>query len=147
MLAALGPWAWIILGIVLIGAELLAPGNVLIWLGVAALGTGLVDGFLGLSWQTAFIVYGVLAIGSVFAGRRLMGGRMSGAGAEPFLNRRGDALVGRTFRLSEPLAGGEGRIHVDDSVWRVIGPDLPEGVQVRVLRVEGATLVVEAAPT
>jgi membrane protein implicated in regulation of membrane protease activity len=32
-----------------------------------------------------------------------------------------------------------------DSSWRVIGPDLPRGVSVRVLRVEGATLVVEAA--
>lgn len=143
MLAALGPWAWVILGLALIGAELLAPGNVLIWLGVAALGTGLLDGLFGLSWQAAFVLYAVLAIGAAFAGRRLMGGRMSGAGAEPFLNRRGDALVGRSFRLTQPIVAGEGRIHVDDSVWRVIGPDLPEGAQVRVLRVEGATLVVE----
>jgi membrane protein implicated in regulation of membrane protease activity len=144
MLALLGPWAWVILGLVLIGAELLAPGNVLIWLGVAALGTGLIDGLFGLSWQSAFVIYAVLAIGAVFAGRRMMGGRMSGAGAEPFLNRRGDALIGRVFRLSQPIVEGEGRIHVDDSVWRVIGPDLPEGAQVKVLRVEGATLVVDA---
>jgi membrane protein implicated in regulation of membrane protease activity len=145
MLAALGPWAWIILGVVLIGAEMLVPGNILIWLGVAALGTGIVDGVFGLSWQSAFIVYAVLAVAIVFAGRRLMGGRMSASGDEPFLNRRGDALVGREFRLSLPIEGGEGRVHVDDSVWRVIGPDLPQGAQVRVVRVEGATLVVEAA--
>ena len=41
--------------------------------------------------------------------------------------------------------GGEGRIRVDDSSWRVTGPNQPAGAAVRVVRVDGATLVVEAA--
>jgi inner membrane protein len=61
------------------------------------------------------------------------------------LNQRGEALIGRRFTLEAPLAGGEGRIRVDDSSWRVTGPDLPRGAAVRVVRVDGATLVVEAA--
>jgi membrane protein implicated in regulation of membrane protease activity len=36
-------------------------------------------------------------------------------------------------------------VRVDDSSWRVVGPDAPAGASVRVVRVEGATLVVEAA--
>jgi membrane protein implicated in regulation of membrane protease activity len=37
----LGPWLWIIAGLILLGLELLAPGVLLIWFGLAALATGL----------------------------------------------------------------------------------------------------------
>ena len=36
LLRTLGPWSWIVLGLVLAGLELLAPGVFLIWLGLAA---------------------------------------------------------------------------------------------------------------
>ena len=39
-----GPWGWVILGLVLIGGEVLAPGIFLLWLGLAALLTGAVVG-------------------------------------------------------------------------------------------------------
>ena len=52
-------------------------------------------------------------------------------------------LVGRSFRLDQPIVSGEGQVRVDDSVWRVVGPDLPAGSAVRVARLDGATLVVE----
>ena len=46
---SLGAWAWIILGVVLIGIELVAPGAFLVWLGLAAIVTGLLDAVLDLS--------------------------------------------------------------------------------------------------
>ena len=49
----LGPWSWIILGLVLMGLELVAPGAFLVWLGLAAVLTGLIDWAFGLSWQAA----------------------------------------------------------------------------------------------
>ena len=61
------------------------------------------------------------------------------------LNRRGHALVGRVFTLETPIVEGSGRIRVDDSSWRVTGPSAPAGAQVRVVRADGATLVVEQA--
>ena len=61
------------------------------------------------------------------------------------LNRRGEALIGRIFQLDRPIVSGEGRIRVDDSVWRVVGPDLAMGAAVRVVRIEGASLIVEPA--
>ena len=67
------------------------------------------------------------------------------AGDVPNLNRRSRALVGQVLTLDAPIVGGEGRVRIGDSSWRVIGPDLPLGRSVRVVRVEGATLVVEAA--
>jgi len=49
------------------------------------------------------------------------------------------------FRLDATMTGGEGRIRVGDSSWRVTGPELLAGSEVRVVRVDGATLIVEKA--
>ncbi|MDB5511755.1 MAG: hypothetical protein JWR08_1238 [Enterovirga sp.] len=137
------PWTWLILGLVLFGLEMVAPGVFLLWLGIAALLTGLIGYALDLSWQAAFVVFALLALASVLVGRALM--HRSGPAAPGDLNRRGEALIGRTFVLDQPMVSGEGRIRVDDSVWRVLGPDLPAGAAVRVVRLDGATLVVDSA--
>jgi membrane protein implicated in regulation of membrane protease activity len=142
-ITALGAWAWIILGVLLIGLELTAPGIFFLWLGLAALVTGLVDGLIGLSWQASTLLFAVLSVLAVLAGR--MVSRPAVRTESSSLNQRGEALIGRRFTLEAPLAGGEGRIRVDDSSWRVTGPDLPRGAAVRGVRVDGATLVVEAA--
>ena len=142
-IADLGAWAWIILGVLLIGLELAAPGIFLLWLGLAAIATGLVDGAIGLSWQASTLLFAGLSVAAVLVGRTVSRPDVHQESAT--LNRRGDALVGRLFTLEAPLAGGEGRVRIDDSSWRVTGPDLPTGTRVRVIRVDGTTLVVEAA--
>lgn len=139
----LGPWSWIILGLVLMGLELVAPGAFFLWLGLAAMLTGLMDWGFGLSWQAAALVFAILSVGAVLLGRVVTRDRDEEAD-RPALNRRGQAFVGQVFTLDGPIAGGSGRIRVDDSSWRIIGPDAPAGAAVRVVRVEGATLVVEA---
>lgn len=141
--AGFGAWGWIIAGMILMGLEALMPGVFLIWLGIAAILTGVVDGFLGLSWQAAAIVFALLSVASVIAGRRFSGA--PGREESHSLNQRGAVLVGRTFTLDAPIERGEGRVRVDDSSWRIIGPDAPAGSHVRVVRVEGSTLVVEGA--
>ena len=143
-LGAVGPWAWLVGGLVLVGLETLAPGVFLVWLGIAAILTGLADALFGLSWQAGLIVFAVLSLVSVAGGRALTRRKGDVSGEEPLLNRRGEALVGRSFALDRPIAGGEGRIRVDDTVWRVLGPELPAGATVRVVRAEGASLYVES---
>src|SRR4051795_9005031 len=138
----LGPWAWLILGLALAGLELLAPGIFLIWLGLAALATGLADAALGLSWQAATLLFATLSVAAVLAGRMISRPAVQNDNASA-LNRRGEALVGRIFTLEAPIVGGEGRVRVGDSSWRVTGPDAPAGSAVRVVRVDGSTLVVE----
>ena len=142
-IAGLGAWAWIILGVVLVGLELIGPGIFFLWLGLAAIATGFVDAAAGLSWQASTLLFAVLSVAAVLVGRRIS--RPDVHGETETLNRRGEALVGRLFTLETALAGGEGRVRVGDSSWRVTGPDLPAGTSVRVVRVDGATLVVEAA--
>lgn len=138
-------WLWAILGLLLIGGEMLAPGVFLIWLGLAALITGAIAGIAGLGWQAAGIVFAILAVACVAAGRMLTRRRSEEPDAATGLNDRGRQLIGKVFRLEATMTGGEGRIRVGDSSWRVIGPELLAGSEVKVVRVDGATLVVEKA--
>ena len=43
IIISLGPWNWLIAGMVLLGLELIAPGMFLLWLGIAALAVGIDD--------------------------------------------------------------------------------------------------------
>jgi membrane protein implicated in regulation of membrane protease activity len=138
-------WYWLIGGVLLCAAEAMAPGMFLLWLGVAAIATGLLLTVfaLPLGWQ--LLAFGALSVGAVLIGRRFYGSSERESD-QPFLNRRADALVGRTFVLAQPIKSGEGRLTVNDTQWRVRGPDLPAGVKVRVVRIEETTfLVVEQA--
>jgi membrane protein implicated in regulation of membrane protease activity len=142
---SLGGWSWVILGLVLVGGETLAPGVFLIWLGLAALFTGLFVGATGVGWQAAALVFCVLSVANVILGRILTRRSSEEPDAATGLNDRGRQLIGKVFRIEATMTGGEGRVRVGDSSWRVIGPELLAGSEVRVVRVEGATLVVEKA--
>jgi hypothetical protein len=142
LIGELGPWLWWIVGLLLLGLEVLAPGTFFLWFGVSALVVGTLAIFVEMAWQVEIVLFGVLSLVSLLAGRRLMRDMGKGAG-DPGLNRRGARLVGQTHRLSEPMVDGAGRLVIDDSVWRVRGGDFPAGTLVRITEVDGATLVVE----
>ena len=63
----------------------------------------------------------------------------------PMLNRRAEALVGRVFTLEKPIVDGTGTVRIDDTIWRVHGPDRPAGSRVKVTQADGANLAVEPA--
>src|SRR3546814_3935561 len=96
----------------------------------------------GLSGQSDFLVFCVLAVAGVLAWRRFRPGTL--VSDQPTLNRRGHSYVGRQFTLNQPLVNGVGTLHVDDSQWRISGgADVPAGAQVRVVGVDGTPLRVE----
>ncbi len=140
----LGPWGWFIAGLILMGLEVLAPGAFMLWLGLAAIATGFVSIAVTLSWQSSVVVFAVLSIVSVLIGRRVLMERSKPKG-ESALNDRVAKLVGRTFVLDQPIEQGRGRVKVDDTVWRIEGPDLPPGSTVRVTGVDGTLLKVAPA--
>lgn len=142
---SVGGWGWILIGLLLVGLEMLAPGLFLIWLGLAAILTGIVDALVGLSWQAAWLLFALLSVASVLLGRHLTRRQHDVPDPAEDLNVRGHALVGKNFRLDRPLLNGEGQLKVGDSVWRIVGPDMVAGATVRVTGIEGATLRVEAA--
>ena len=143
--STLGNWNWLIFGIILMALEVAAPGVFLFWLGLAALLVGLLSFVLHPHWQAELLMFAVFALAAVPIWRRLARPNGAGRDAKPFLNRRADALVGRVFTLEKPIVDGTGTVRVDDTVWRVAGPDAPAGSRVRVVRADGANLTVAAA--
>ncbi len=138
-----GPWTFVVAGVVLVALETMAPGAFMLWLGLAALATGLVLFVAPLGWELALVLFAVLAGISVLIGRRVAG--TGPRRSHTSLNERGRSLVGRVFVLDQPISERRGRVRVDDTVWRVEGPDVPAGTQVRVVGVDGTLLKVERA--
>jgi len=143
MFVTLGTWNWLIFGFILMALELAAPGVFLFWLGLAALLVGLLSFVITPSWQTQLLMFAVFAVAAVPLWRRFA--LKSTSLSNPFLNRRTDALVGREFTLEKPIVDGSGTVRIDDTVWRVAGPDAPAGSRVRVVRADGASLTVAMA--
>ena len=143
-ISALGPWAWIIAGVILFALELLLPGAFMMWLGIAAALVGAISLVVNWSWQWQCVAFAAFAIASIPLFRRfaLKADQPSEA---PLLNRRTDALVGRVFTLEKPIVDGIGTVRIDDTVWRVRGPECPAGSRVKVTRADGANLAVEPA--
>ena len=145
-LAGLGAWNWIILGCVLLVAEIVAPGVFLLWIGVAALLTGTISlqlaGAAFWGWQVQVLLFLVLSVVSVLLGRRWFVSRQVESD-QPLLNRREAQLLGRTATLEENIVNGRGRIRIGDTLWLVKGPDLPAGTRVRVADAKDGELTVE----
>jgi inner membrane protein len=142
-----GPWAWWILGIVLLVAEIVVPGNFLVWVGIAGLLTGLLSNLFWETgwwvWETQWLVFAALSGLSLWVGRSWLN-RNRGLTDEPTLNNRGASLIGRTADLIDPIHNGRGRVKIGDTIWMVNGPDLPAGSRVRVVASNGSDLKVEA---
>jgi hypothetical protein len=143
MFSTLGTWNWLIFGFILMALELVAPGVFLFWLGLASLLVGLLSFAINPSWQTQLLMFAVFAVAAVPLWRRLA--RSAPAGSNPFLNKRADALVGRVFTLEKPIIDGSGTVRIDDTIWRVAGPDTPAGSRVKIVQADGASLTVAAA--
>ena len=137
-------WHWWVLGLGLLVAEMLLPtGFFLIWVGAAALLVGVLAWIVPMSWEAEMVLFGVLSVASFLAWRRFRPVNLDSD--QPALNRRGHSYVGRTFTLATPIVNGVGKLHVDDSQWRISGADAEAGAQVKVVAVDGATLKVERA--
>lgn len=140
-----GGWSWIVFGIVLLALELAAPGVFLIWLGAAAVVTGLAVLVSAIDWPLQWGLFGVLSL--VFVGgwvgyQRRREGEAS-TPESPMLNRRTARYLGREVVLAEAISEGIGRVNIEDSIWQVSGPELPAGTAVRIVGAQGSVLVVE----
>lgn len=138
-----GAWSWWLLGLVLLGLEIVMPGFVLVWFGAAAIVVGVIALALDWSVRTLALIWAVTSIVLLLLGRRYLR-RSEATSEDPLLNDRAGRIVGRTFTLAEPLGENGGHLIVDDTSWRIRGPLLPAGARVVVRAVEGPMLVVEA---
>ncbi len=136
-------WYWWVAALAFLAIEVFMPGTFFLWMGVASGVVGvtlLIDP--GLSLDNQLLIFAVLSVAAV-VGWRVYLRKNPPQSDEPTLNRRGAQYIGRTFALSEAIDNGVGKIQVDDTTWKVKGPDLPEAAKVRVTAAEGTLLVVE----
>jgi inner membrane protein len=135
-------WLWLIGGVLLLIAEVIAPGFFLVFVGAAAVATGaftLLFG-LGLPFQLAlFVLYALVA---VMIGRRVYANQAIDS-TDPLLNDRAARLVGRSVTVSEAVDEHGGRVRVGDSEWSARGGPGRVGERVRIRGVEGNCLLVE----
>ena len=131
---------WVGVGLVLLVAELVVPGVYLMWLGVAAMGTGGAVA-LGLpGWGPQVSCFAVLSAASIALALRLR------RPPEQKVNLPEIGLVGRTAHALS-FEGSEGRVRLGDSDWpaqlvRGATPPPPQA-RLRVVGVKGVVLVVQ----
>ena len=137
-------WFWLIVGLGLLGLEVLLPGMIVMWFGFGAIMTGFILAlFPSLSLATQLILFAVLSVGSLIAWRNSKWREERIHSDTPELNQRLQNLMGKEFVLTEAIQNGRGTIRVGDTPWIVEGPDLPAGAKVRVTQLDGMILRVE----
>jgi len=143
LLENLTNWHWFILAVILFVMEVFAPGAVFMWIAIAAAIMGLLLSlFSGITWEYQLFIFAILSVASLFAWRHFAS-KNKVETDHPQLNKRGMQYVGRTFTLDEPIVNKRGRIRVDDTTWKIEGEDCDVGETVKVIKVEGAVLLVE----
>ena len=138
-------WHWLILAVALIILEMLMPGAYFLWMGIAAAAVGgAMFIFPGMPFLIQILFFAVLSVITVliYKAHRKNNPVVTD---EPALNRRGEQYIGRSFTLTESMVNGLGKIKVDDSTWKIKGENMQAGAEVRIVAVEGTTLVVEAS--
>ena len=143
MLEQLDFWHWFIFAVGLLILELFAPGAFFLWMGIAAAIVGALLWLIpGMGWELQLMIFAVLSVVTIIWWRKRMD-KNPVVSDQPNLNRRGQQYVGRTFTLDEPIVNGLGKIHVDDSTWKIEGNDCPAGTKITVTGVDGVILKVE----
>ena len=146
---SLSYWHWLAFGVLVMLVEVLVPGVIFLWLGIAAVLTGLAFAAIpSMSWEIQAVLFAVLSVLAIFIGRRVVSARQAPTD-HPTLNKRGRTLLGSQHTLEAATSGGRGRVRIGDGMWRFAvrpqGRELAAGTRITVVDVEGTTLIVEAA--
>ncbi len=142
LLASMGPQHWLVIGFVLLIAEMATGTTYLLWPAVAAFATALIS-FLGFTnWVADLAIFAVLVIVLTYFGQPIVRRWRSEGGASG-LNDRAAALIGKRGVVAS-FNNGAGSAKVGDTMWRVISDEvLEEGAHVEVISVQGVTLKVK----
>lgn len=134
---------WLVLGFVLMTLEVVTPGFILFFFGLAAVLVGVVCFLLPLSETMQLLLFAVLSIVTLLTLRKqmkaLFTGRSRGNVAEI-----DDACVGQhAVVLSRIAAPADGRVELNGTSWTATSAEVLEaGVHVEVVGRDGLTLTV-----
>ncbi len=136
---------WIVLGVILIIAEIFTLGFVLFWFGVGALAAAFA-GWLGLGFGLQFLIFTVVSIALTAMSRTVFANYFPQD--DNALKTAVDSLPGKigTVTIASQGALHEGAVKVYGSIWTAFPVDdrfpLIEGEKVEVVRVQGSSIYV-----
>jgi inner membrane protein len=133
---------WLIAGVVLGAMEIAIPGFFLMWLGAAALLTGLVTWIFPIGFGAQMVVFALLSLALVAAARQWIM-RNPITSQDPDLNDRGARMVGQVVTVVDPIENGVGRVTLGDSVWNAKGSNAAVGTKLRVIGLDSGAVIVE----
>lgn len=143
MLDSLEPgWLWLIGGVLLLIAEVIAPGFFLIFIGAAAIAAGVFTLLFDLDIVYQLALFALYALVAVMIGRRVYANAHVDS-SDPLLNDRGARLIGRSVTVIQDVDDHSGRVRVGDGEWSARGGPGRVGERVRITGVEGNCLLVE----
>ncbi len=139
----LEPWHWMALGIILLAIEIIISTELLLGIGLGALGVALIYKISpNLSWQMQLVWFGLLSVVfTVVYWKKFRASKQQSD--QPLLNQRTQQLIGKTTTLFEPIVNGTGKVQIADALWTVKGPEIEKGAPVRIVGAEGMVLIVE----
>ena len=135
-------WMWAIGGLVLLIAEIVAPGFFLVFLGVAAIATGLFTLLFDLSLAPQLVLFVIYTALAVMIGKRWYA-EPDHADQSIRLNNPSERMVGKSVTVVDPVDDHGGRVRVGDGEWSARGGPAAAGARVRVIAVDGNCLLVE----
>jgi len=137
---------WVLLGAILIVAEVFSSGFVLLWFGIGALAAAFA-GLIGISnLGLQFLIFAGVSIALTAASRTIFINYFSREKTGDSLRTGADALPGKIGIVVSSSRGGlkEGAVKVLGSTWTAFPADgeepLEAGERVRIERMEGASL-------
>ncbi len=138
-------WWWLIGGVLLLIAEVLAPGFFLLFIGIAAMVTGVFVLLFGFGLAPALALFAIYTALAVYLGRKVYANRPVPSSAR-HLNDRSAQLIGRSAVAVTVIDEHGGRVRLGDGEWSARGAAVQPGERVEIIGVEGNCLIVEAAP-
>ena len=139
-------WLWMIGGVVLLMAEIIAPGFFLLFIGAAALATGAFALLFDLGTSAQLALFALYALLAVMVGRRFYANADVNS-SDPLLNDRSGQLVGKVVAVVSAIDEHSGRVRVGDSEWNARGGPAAPGDRVRITGIDGNCLKVETERT
>jgi membrane protein implicated in regulation of membrane protease activity len=136
-------WLWLIGGIVLLIAEVIAPGFFLMFIGAAAIATGLLSLLLPVGIPLQLAMFAILAVVLVRVGGRRAYASKYDFSTDPLLNDRAGRLLGTVVTVVQPVDAHGGRVRVGDGEWSARGGPAAAGERVRIVDIDGNCLKVE----
>ena len=135
-------WIWAIGGLVLLIAEIVAPGFFLVFLGAAAIATGLFTLLFDLDLAPQLVLFVIYTALAILIGKRWYA-EPDHADQSLRLNNPSERMVGKSVTVIDPVDDHGGRVRVGDGEWNARGGPAAAGARVRVIAVDGNCLLVE----